>query len=103
MLKEDRLATALIDARERRGWSIHGASQRMGLSSHTLLRTLEGLNPDRDPGGEDCKLSTVLTVIETYWPDVTLDDFADRSLLFKVVSKNPRALRRLKGYLSATG
>lgn len=75
----------------------------MGLSSTNLLRTLEGLNPDRAPGGADCKLSTVLAVIQTYWPDVTLDDFADRDLLFKLVPTDAKSHRRLKGYLRKTG
>jgi hypothetical protein len=97
------LATKLRNARLVRGWSIHGASERMGLSSHTLLRTLEGLNPEREPGGPDCKLSTVLTLVRAYWPDVTLDDFAGEELLFKLVPKDAKSNRRLKGYLSATG
>jgi hypothetical protein len=75
----------------------------MGFSSHNVLRTLEGLNPDRAPGGSDCKLSTVLTVIRVYWPDITLDDFVDDVLLFKVVAKGPKCTRRLKGYLQKTG
>lgn len=103
MIDKRSLPEKLKTAREMRGWSIHGASERMGLSSHTLLRTLEGLNPERDPGGPDCKLSTVLTVVRTYWPDVTLDDFAGEELLFKLVAKDSKTNRRLKGYLAATG
>ncbi len=103
MLKEDVLPTALIRAREKRSWTIHQAEKRIGLSSHNILRTLEGINPDRQPGGADCKLATVLKIIEAYWPDVTLDDFVDDELLFKLVAKDVKASRRLKGYLSATG
>ncbi len=103
MLKEDLLPTALIRAREKRGWTIHEAEKRIGLSSHNMLRTLEGINPDREPGGAACKLATVLKIIRTYWPDVTLDDFSDDELLFKLVAKDVKARRRLKGYSPATG
>ena len=103
MMKLNILPAAMKVARHKRGWSIHEAANRMGFSSHNVLRTLEGLNPDREPGGADCKLSTVLTVIRVYWPDVTLDDFADEALLFKVVPKDAKANRRLKGYLKKTG
>jgi hypothetical protein len=97
------LAKKLKAARTSRGWSIHGASERMGLSSHTHLRTLEGINPERDPGGPDCRLSTVLKIVTIYWPDVTLDDFVGHPLPFKLVPTNPQASRRLKGYLRDTG
>jgi len=71
--------------------------------SHWTLRTLEGLNPDRDTKGIDCKLKTVLEIIRVYWPDVTLDDFVDSDLLFKFTPKNTASERKLKGYMSATG
>lgn len=103
MENRETLSEALIRARRLRGWSIHGAANRMGFSSHNVLRTLEGLNPDRQPGGPSCQLQTVLTIIRTYWPDVTLDHFAEEDLLFKLVPKDPKANRRLKGYLAATG
>jgi hypothetical protein len=103
MLKEDLLAKALIRARDKRGWSIKLAANRIGFNSTNTLRTLEGLNPDRNTHGLDCKLDTVLKVIETYWPDVTLEDFAEKELLTRVVAKDAKSNRRLNGYLAATG
>lgn len=103
MLKEDVLATSLISARARRGWSIHQAANRIGFASHNTLRTLEGLNPDRSTHGLDCKLDTVLKIVAAYWPDVTLEDFVEEESLLKFVPKNVKANRRLKGYLAATG
>jgi hypothetical protein len=67
------------------------------------LRSLEGKNPDRHPAGLECKLKTVLEVIRLYWPDVTLEDFAEHELLIRLVPKNAKADRRLKGYLKKTG
>ena len=103
MLKENRLANALVRAREKRRLSIWQASQKMDGVYPNTLRTLEGLNPDREPAGDECKLKTVLEVIRLYWPDVTLEDFADRDLLIRVVPKDAKAERRLKGYLAKTG
>jgi hypothetical protein len=103
MLKEDRLATALIKAREKRKLSIWQASQKMDGVFPNTLRSLEGKNPDRHPAGFDCKLKTVLEVIRLYWPDVTLEDFAECELLIRLVPKNAKSERRLKGYLAKTG
>lgn len=103
MLKENRLATVLVRAREKRNLSIWQASQKMEGVFPGTLRTLEGLNPDRDPAGDDCKLKTVLEIVRLYWPDVTLEDFTGCELLIRVVPKNAKSERRLKGYLSKTG
>lgn len=97
------LHTKLRAARELRGWSILDASKRIGFASHNSLRTLEGLNPDRDPNGGNCSLTTVLEIIRVYWPDVTLEDFTKTTLLFKIVPKNMKDFRKLKGHLAATG
>ncbi len=97
------LETALKDARKRRGWSIYQAANRLGFSSTNMLRTLEGLNPDREPGGESCRLSTVLRIIEIYWPDVELEDFCEYESLFKITAKDPTSLRVLKGFYDKTG
>jgi hypothetical protein len=96
MPRNSRLSAALTRARKRRGWSPYKAANRIGFPSTNTLRTLEGRNPDRNPGGADCKLSTVLDIIEVYWPDVTLEDFAGRKLLFKLVPKNVPSDRVLK-------
>lgn len=98
-----KLSLKLRAARELRKLSIWQASQKMDGVHPNTLRTLEGKNPDREPGGDECKLKTVLEIVRLYWPDVTLDDFAQRELLFKLVPKNATAVRRLKGYLSKTG
>jgi hypothetical protein len=103
MLKENLLAKALVAAREDRKWSLHEAANKIGLGATNTLRTLEGLNPDRNTHGRDCKLDTVLKVIRAYWPDVTLEDFAEEELLMRVVPKDAKANRRLKGYIAATG
>ena len=103
MLKEDRLSKALAAARKKRGWSIHQAANRIGFPSTNTLRTLEGLNPDRNTDGLDCKLGTVLMVVTAYWPDVTLEDFVEHATPLKFVAKDAKAARRLKGYLASTG
>lgn len=103
MLIEDKLPTTLIRARERRGWSIYQATQHMVDVYPNTLRTLEGLNPDRDPGGPDCKLRTVLEIVRVYWPDVQLDDFAGADCLFMAAPRNSRAMRRLTADLRETG
>jgi len=103
MLTENTLPKILRKARAMRGWSIHQASNRMLDVLPNTLRTLEGLNPDRNPACAECKLKTVLEIIRVYWPDVTLEDFAQRELLIKVVPKNAKANRRLKGFLADTG
>jgi hypothetical protein len=103
MPKKNQLPSALKRAREMRGWSIYEASQRLGFSSTNALRTLEGLNPDRDPGGPNCKLKTVLDIIRVYWPDVDLQDFMDEPILVKATARDPKSLRRLKGFLAKTG
>jgi hypothetical protein len=73
-----------------------------GVFPYTL-RTLEGQNPDREPGLDNCRLKTVLEIIRVYWPDITLEDFANRELLIRAVPKDAKAERRLKGYLAKTG
>jgi hypothetical protein len=103
MLKEDRLATALIKARDKRKLSIWQASQKMDGVFPNTLRSLEGKNPDRNTDGLECKLKTVLEIIRLYWPDVTLEDFADRTLQMRLVPKDAKSERRLKGYLAKTG
>jgi hypothetical protein len=103
MLKVNRLATALVSARERRGWTIYQTVQRMDGISHWTLRSLEGDVPDRNTRGIDCRMKTVLEIIRVYWPDVTLDDFVDDDILFKFSPKNVAAERKLKGFMSATG
>lgn len=103
MLKEDVLATALIAAREKRGWSIYQASERMPRVYRNTLRSLEGGNPDRDTAGLDCRLHTVLEIIRVYWPDVTLEDFAECEQLVRLVPKDVKAERKLKGFIAATG
>jgi hypothetical protein len=103
MLIEDRLAKALLLARDKRGWTIHQAANRIGFPSHNTLRTLEGLNPDRSTHGLDCKLDTVLKIVSAYWPDVTLEDFVEERCVLKFVPKDAKAQRKLKGYLAATG
>ena len=70
---------------------------------HWTLRTLEGMNPDRDTRGIDCRLKTVVEIIRVYWPDVTLDDFSETPLHFKLVAKNATSDRKLKGFMKATG
>jgi hypothetical protein len=103
MLKENILAMSLTAAREKRGWSIYQASNRMiGVFPNTL-RSLEGLNPDRNPAGLDCKLRTVLEIIRVYWPHVTLEHFTECDQLLRLVPKNAKADRKLKGFLKATG
>jgi hypothetical protein len=96
MAKKNRLSRALVRARKKRGWSTYQASNRMHCVLPNTLRTLEGLNPDREPAGEDCKLKTVLDIVECYWPDVTLEDFAGRALLFDVEARDDFAFERLK-------
>jgi hypothetical protein len=103
MLIEDRLANALIRAREKRRLSIWQASQRMDGVFPNTLRSLEGKNPDRHPAGAECKLKTVLEIVRLYWPDVTLEHFAERDLLMRLVPKNAKSERLLKGYLAKTG
>lgn len=97
------LSEKLIAVRRARGLSIWQASQKMDGVFPATLRTLEGRNPDREPGGDECKLKTVLEVVRFYWPDVTLEDFAGRELLMRLVPKDAKAERRLKGYLAKTG
>jgi hypothetical protein len=103
MLREDLLATALIRAREKRGWTHYSATARMVDVFPNTLRSLEGFNPDRSPEGMDCMLRTVLEIVRVYWPDVTLQHFADEGQLLRLVPVNAKAERRLKGFLSKTG
>ena len=100
---EKTLSGKLIAARRSRSQSIWQATQKMhGVFPYTL-RTLEGQNPERNPRGDRCELKTVLEIIRAYWPDLTLEDFADRELLIRAVPKDAKAERRLKGYLAKTG
>jgi hypothetical protein len=103
MLTDDRLATALVQAREKRGWTQYSATQRMDGVLPNTLRTLEGGNPDRFTDGMDCKLKTVLEIMRVYWPDVMLEHFTDEGQLLRLVPKDAKAERRLKGYLAKTG
>lgn len=96
MSKNTQLATAMRRARTKRKWSLSRAARELEVASHHAVRTLEGTNPDRDPGGINCKLGTVLRIIEVYWPDVGLEDFAGRRILFNIVPKNVPAERFLK-------
>jgi hypothetical protein len=103
MLIENLLPKKLIKAREKRRLSIWQASQRMNGVYPNTLRTLEGLNPDRDPAGERCELKTVMEIIRVYWPDVTLEDFTGSPLQMRLVPKDAKSERLLKGYLAKTG
>lgn len=94
MPKSDRLSKALIRARKKRGWSTYQAANKMHSVLPNTLRTLEGLNPDREPAGDECKLKTVLDILETYWPDVSFDDFAGRQLIFTCVPRFPQPILR---------
>jgi hypothetical protein len=51
----------------------------------------------------DCKLKTVLEIVRVYWPDVMLEHFTDEGQLLRLVPKDAKAERRLKGYLAKTG
>jgi transcriptional regulator with XRE-family HTH domain len=79
-------------ARAKRKWSLSEAARQLGVSSHHAVRTLEGSNPDRAPGGLDCKLGTVLQIIAVYWPDVDVDDFAGRRMPFEIVPRDSYVL-----------
>ncbi len=50
--------------------------------SKGTLWTLEGHNPRREPAdGGEVKLKTVLGIVQAYWPDVNVEDFAPASLV----------------------
>jgi hypothetical protein len=100
MLREDRCSTALVKAREKRGWSRYQASQRCGINAN-VIRTLEGANPDRAPNPQKTELRIVMALILLYWPDVSLADFMGRRGMLRLAPDSTKARRDLKGYVSA--
>lgn len=89
------------DAREKRGWTVYAAAERMLGVSHQSLRNLEA-----SPAlGDECKVRTMLEIIRVYWPDVTLADFLTRpECSFKLIPADKKARRQLNyGSSAATG
>lgn len=90
------LQEKLIRARERRGWTLYRAWNRMPRMRDVVLRTLEGRNISREPApGERAQLRTVIDIVEAYWPDIQLEDF-DPTTRLRLVPRDDAAARELE-------
>lgn len=71
MLTEDDLAKKLIEAREKRGWTIYAAAQNArSVKRETLTRLEQGKSRP-----ENIPVINVIDIIDIYWPDIQLRDF----------------------------
>ena len=89
------LAEKLTRARERRGLSVHGAADQMGIGSGSLWN-LEGSNGSLASPPDPSKLAvkTVLALVEGYYPDLTLKDFVPAARM-QLVIRGKAAARAL--------
>jgi hypothetical protein len=91
----------LSSARRAKGWTYYRAAQYMKEVRPQQLRNLEGKggNPlGTHPGS--IRLDTALEILRAFWPDLELEDFAGPDCPFRIVPRDKKAARRLKGYES---
>lgn len=83
----------LTQARTKRGWSFHVATQHMRGVFEQQLRNIEGEGATRTTDPLNVSLKHVLEILRAYWPDVSLDDLVGEATGFRLVATNPGALR----------
>lgn len=86
-----KLIEKLVEARERRGWTVNGAAQRTGGVHHHALSKLE--SGESDPA--KLRVATVIELWLLYWPDLKLSDFLPAEL-GRVVRLQRQNVRRPK-------
>lgn len=83
---ETELHEKLIKARIRRGWSVREAARRSDIVHQQTLANLEYKSTE----AVNCRLIVALTLVELYWPDLSLDDFAMIRTRFRLVPKSKK-------------
>lgn len=86
----------LTQARTKRGWSFHTATQHMRGVYEQQLRNLEGQGATRTTDPLNVSLKHVLEILRAYWPDVALDDFVGEATGLRLMPTDGEAQRSLR-------
>jgi hypothetical protein len=90
------LSRILVASRIRRGWSAHAAAEHMGIYPFSLRNLEQG----KQKGPGHVTIRVALRIIQTYWPEVTLEDFTgERSALRLIPKRSSAAAHQLKQFL----
>lgn len=75
-------ANPFLKARLRRGWkTAHEAARNIPGIRPQQLKNLEGAGATRETDPADVHVRTMVALLETYWPDLALEDFLRGSQL----------------------
>ena len=89
------------EARKKRGWTFHTAAAHMRGVSEQQLRNLEGIGGQRETEPSKVQAGTMLEILRTYHPDVSLDDFIGSRTLYRLSPRDESAKKRLRRYALA--
>ena len=88
MEHENSLGEKVRQARERKGWSVYAACEKMPSVGRESLARIESGRTDPTR----LQFQTALELIELFWPELDIEDFADEEPLSRFTLKRRRAL-----------
>lgn len=88
-------SNAVTEARKRTRLGVTGAARNAGVGRQAIKNLENGPGTTRETDPVDCKLGTVLNLMQLYWPHLQLKDLVPNSP-FKLVPIDCEVGRRLR-------